>query len=230
MKRFFEQIGETVADRLAAMELSAVDERIRNFILCYFAENSAGPTFMEIKNRLKLASIDMVKQTVRKLRDGDILTVRENEIISSYPFSAAETRHKVIFADGHEVFATCATDAFGIHFLLAKDIKILSRCPQCEQQLTIKVKEGRINSQDPDEIIEFVSREKKCGCNAESLCPFINLFCSDEHLNEWLKGNAELQKGETFSLQEVVEHGKSIYGDLLERNGIGRQPSRKLAK
>ena len=218
MKRFFEQIGETVADRLAAMELSAAEERIRNFILRYFAENSAGPTLVEIKHRLKLPYLETVKQTVGKLQDGDILTVREDKIISSYPFSAVETRHKVIFGDDHEVFATCATDAFGIHFLLAKDITILSRCPRCEQPLTIKVNNGRIDSHDPDEIVEFVSREKKRGCNAESLCPFINLFCSDSHLNEWLERNAELKKGETFSLQEVVEHGKSIYGDLL--NGM----------
>lgn len=215
MKRFFEQIGETVADRLAAMELSSTEERIRKLILRYFAENGAGPTFLEIKSRLKLPSLDAVKQVIEKLRDGDILTVREDKITSSYPFSAVETRHKVLFCEGHEVFATCATDAFGIHFLLVKDITILSRCPRCEQPLTIKVKNGRIDSHEPDEIIEFVSREKKCGCNAESLCPFINLFCSDRHLNEWLEGNADLQKGEIFSLQEVVEHGKSIYGDLL---------------
>ena len=218
MKRLYEQIGETVVDRLAAMELSATEERIRNFILSYFAENGDGPTFVEIKHRLKLPSLDAVKQTIGKLQDGDILTVREDKITSSYPFSAVETRHKVIFGDGHQVFATCATDAFGIHFLLAKDVTILSRCPQCEQPLTIKVKNGRIDSHDPDEIIEFVSCEKKCGCNAEFLCPFINLFCSNSHLNEWLEGNVELKKGEIFSLQEVVEHGKSIYGGLL--NGM----------
>ena len=78
-----------------------------------------------------------------KLEENDIVLRKDGEIVSSYPFSARETRHRVIFEDGHEVYALCSTDALGIHFMLDENITVLSRCPESEKEIKIVVKDGR---------------------------------------------------------------------------------------
>ena len=216
MKRLMDRIGETVKGRIAEAKLSPLEDEIRKYILREFARNGRPPAPGEIVEGLKLSSVDTVNKTIRKLLHADILSKRGGRIISAYPFSAIETRHKVIFRDGNGVYALCATDALGIHFMLNEDITVLSRCPQCERETRVVVESGRINSYSPEGIIEFVSDRKDGGCTAENLCPFINFFCSKEHLEEWKEGNTEYGNGETYSLNEALEHGKTIFGGFLK--------------
>ncbi|MFQ5924886.1 MAG: organomercurial lyase [Dehalococcoidia bacterium] len=216
MKRLMDRIGETVKGRIAEAKLSPVEDEIRKYILREFASNGRPPTSGEIMKGLGLSSVNIVYQTMGKLEKADILSRKGGEIVSAYPFSAAETHHKVIFEDGHEVYALCATDALGIHFMLDKDITIISKCPRCEKEMRIVVKDGQIDSYDPEGIIEFVSNRERGGCTAETLCPFINFFCSKQHLKEWSEKNPEYRKGEIYSLSDVLEHGKTIFGDFLK--------------
>ena len=209
------QIGKNVRERLTALNLSLDEEQIRKYVLRKFATNAKPPTFKEITEELR-PSIVLAKHTIRKLRGADILSTIGDEILTSYPFSAAETSHRVAFKDGREVFALCTTDAVGVHFLLHEDITVFSKCPECEEQLTIVMKNGRLNDCKPLGIIEFVSRRSQCGCNAESLCPHINFFCSSRHLTKWLERNIEQREGMIYSIDEVVEHGKAIYDDFLD--------------
>lgn len=134
----------------------------------------------------------------------------------AYPFSAKSTRHKVVFPDGHEIFALCATDALGIHFMLEQDIVIRSRCPECEGEMKIEMKNGKIASCVPDGVVEFVSSGDHCGCTAKTFCPNMNFFCSVEHVEKWRKKNPASAKGEMYLLNQVSEHGKYIFGDFLK--------------
>ncbi len=52
----------------------------------------------------------------------------------------------------------------GIHFMLEKDITVLSRCPGCEKEIRIVVKGDKIDSCNPDGIIEFVSNRERGVC------------------------------------------------------------------
>ncbi|KCZ72930.1 SOS response transcriptional repressor, RecA-mediated autopeptidase [Candidatus Methanoperedens nitroreducens] len=216
MKRRMDTIGETVKGHIAEAKLSPLQDEIRKYILMRFVKDGRPPSPKEIMEELGLSSADAVHQTIEKLQKFDIIMRKNDEIISAYPFSATETRHKVIFEDGHEVYALCATDALGIHFMLDKGITILSRCPECEKEMRIAVKDGKINSCNPEEIIEFVSDRERGGCTAETLCPFINFFCAREHLQEWRKKNPEFKYGEIYSLDEALEHGKTIFGNFLK--------------
>lgn len=181
-----------------------------------FANNGRAPHPEEIVDKLNLYSIDTVNKVIDKLQKADLLCQNGEEIISAYPFSVLETNHKVIFDDGHEVYALCATDALGIHFMLNKDITILSRCPECEREIRIKVKNHQIDSYVPDGLIEFVSNIQRCSCTAKNLCPYINFFCSEKHLNEWREKNLQHKSGEIYSLNEALEHGRTIFADLLK--------------
>lgn len=216
MKRLMDRIGETVKGHIEKAKLSPLEDEIRKYMLREFAVNGRVPSPEKIIEELRLSTVDVVHQTIEKLQKYDIITRKRDKIISAYPFSAVKTRHKVIFNDGHEVYALCATDALGIHFMLGKDITILSGCPECEKEIEIVVKNGKIDSCNPEGIIEFVSNRERGICTAETLCPFINFFCSERDLREWREKNSEYEKGEIYSLSDALEHGRIIFGDFLK--------------
>lgn len=215
MAGLIERIGESVRGRRAAAELDPVEDEIRGFILRKFAATGKAPSLQEIGEEMGLASVESINRTVEKLERADILTRKGGVIVSAYPFSAQETRHRVVFADGRQVYALCATDALGIHFMLNEPITILSRCPCCEWETKVTVKNGMIDSCKPGGMLEFVSERERCGCTAETCCPYINFFCSREHLSSWREQNPDLAYGETYTLDEALRHGKMIFEDSL---------------
>jgi hypothetical protein len=215
VKSLIDQIGETVRGRLAEARLSRTEDETRKYILKEFARTGKPPSRRAIAQAIKLPASQSAEQIVEKLNRADILTKERGEIISAYPFSAKATRHKIIFRDGREAYALCATDALGIHFMLGEDITVRSRCPECEIEMTIAVKDGRIASSVPEGLVEFVSSKEHCGCTAKTFCPFMNFFCSRDHLERWREKNPANGKGEMYQLQQVLEHGKAIFGDFL---------------
>lgn len=216
MKSLMDQIGETVRGRLADARLSPVEEGARKYILKEFARTGRAPSGKAIAEAMKLPATESADLLVEKLHKADILTKEDGEIVSAYPFSARATRHQVIFQDGHTINALCATDALGIHFMLHENITVRSRCPECENEMKIEMKDGKVASCYPEGVVEFVSSQKDCGCTAKTFCPFMNFFCSQEHLEKWRKKNPENGNGEMYQLQQVLEHGKQIFGDFLE--------------
>jgi hypothetical protein len=216
VKSLMDQIGATVRGRLAEANLSQSENEARKFILREFARTGKAPTEKTIAEAMKLPSVEAVRRFLERLHKADILTVEGGEIVSAYPFSARETRHKVAFPDGHEICSLCATDALGIHFMLGENIVVRSSCPECEAEIKIEMKSGKIASCDPARVVEFVSSGDHCGCTAKTFCPFMNFFCSEEHVNRWRKKNPASAEGEMYQLQQVLEHGKCIFGDFLK--------------
>lgn len=216
MTSLMDQIGETVRGRLTDARLSQSEDETRKYILKEFAKTGKPPSDKAIVAAMKLPSLESARQIVEKLHRADVLTKEGNEIISAYPFSAKATRHKVVFRDGHEVYALCATDALGIHFMLGEDITVRSRCPECESEMRIEVKADKVASSVPEGVVEFVSSRESCGCTAKTFCPFMNFFCSREHLERWREKNPAYGKGEMYLLHQVLEHGKNIFRDFLK--------------
>ncbi len=216
MKSLMDQIGATVRGRLAEANLSQSENETRKYILKKFAGTGKPPAPSELAGAMKLPSLEAVQRFVERLDKADILTLENGEIISAYPFSARQTRHAVVFPDGHQVHALCATDALGIHFMLGEDITVRSRCPECEGEITIGMKDGNIASCSPAGVVEFVSSGDHCGCTARTFCPFMNFFCSKDHVDTWRKRNPASAEGEMYQLQQVLEHGKYIFGDFLK--------------
>jgi len=165
---------------------------------------------------MKLPSVEEVRRLMEKRNEADILTMEGSEIVSAYPFSAKPTRHKVIFQDGHEIYALCATDALGIHFMLRQNVTIRSRCPECEQEMTIELKDDKVASSDPDNILQFVSNGGQCGCTAKTFCPLMNFFCSQDHLDAWRRRNPSYREGGQYSLQQTLGWAGYIFGDFLK--------------
>lgn len=210
-----ERIGESVRGRRVAANLDAVEDEIRRFILQKLAHTGKAPSLQEIGEWVGGVSTEFADRVVNKLARADILTRKGGEIVSAYPFSVHETRHRVAFDDGRRVYALCATDALGIHFILNEPITIFSRCPWCEGETKVVVGNGRIEYHSPAGMLEFVSEQERCGCTAETCCPYINFFCSEDHLARWREKNPGLANGEKYSLDEALQHGKMIFGDSL---------------
>ncbi len=216
VKSLMDQIGATVRGRLAEANLSQSENETRKFILEEFARTGKPPAGKTIVEAMKLPSIETVHRFIERLHKADILTMEGGEIVSAYPFSAKQTRHKVVFPDGHETYSLCATDALGIHFMLGVNIVVRSRCPECNGEMKIEVKGGKIVSCEPSGVVEFVSSGDHCGCTAKTFCPFMNFFCSKDHLKKWREKNPASAQGEMYQLQQVLEHGKYIFGDFLK--------------
>src|SRR5512144_2187596 len=175
-KSLMDQIGATVRGRLAEANLSQSENEARKYIVSEFARTGKPPAEKAIAEAMKLPSVETVRRFIERLNEADILTVESGEIISAYPFSAKQTRHKVTFPDGHEIYSLCATDALGIHFMLGENVVVRSRCPECEGEMKIEVWEGKISSCEPASVVEFVSSGDHCGCTAKTFCPFMNFF------------------------------------------------------
>ncbi len=216
VKSLMDQIGATVRGRMAEASLSQSENETRKLILREFARTGKPPAEKAIVEAMKLPFVESVHRFIERLNKADILTVEGGEIISAYPFSAKMTRHKVVFRDGHEIYALCATDALGIHFMLGENIAVRSRCPECGEEIKIEMRDGRITSYAPGGVVEFVSSGDHCGCTAKTFCPFMNFFCSKAHLEKWREKNPASAKGEMYQLQQVLEHGKYIFGDFLK--------------
>lgn len=228
MTTLMDRIGETVKGNITKANLNPAEETMRKYILKKFAQNGKAPSLAEIMTELKLSSIATVNRSLEKLEKNDIVLRRKSAIVAAYPFSASETRHRVIFEDGHEVYALCSTDALGIHFMLDENITVLSKCPETGKEITIVVKDGGIKSCNPKSTVEFVSHGEIGCCTAETFCPHMNFFYSMEHLEKWREKNPKYRNGEIYMPDETLKHGKSIFGGFLK--DIPDKVTKKLKK
>lgn len=59
---------------------------------------------------------DENEEVIRRLEEKNILSIKNDEIVSIYPISVEETNKKIIFEDGSYAYAMCAIDAIGFHY------------------------------------------------------------------------------------------------------------------
>jgi hypothetical protein len=215
-RRLIASLNNNVKERLKKANLTPQEEEIRKYVLKSMTKDGKPPSVTEIMKELKINAIGDIESAIKKLHDADILSIRDNRIISAYPFSVAKTNHRVIFDDGCEVYALCAIDALGIHSMLSRDTTIISRCIECNKELTIVIKDGRIISANPENMVVYVNIIKKWGSVANTGYPHINFFCSNDDLCQWMWINPEFENGVAYSLNDALECGVHIFGDMLK--------------
>ncbi|MCI0484903.1 MAG: alkylmercury lyase family protein [candidate division NC10 bacterium] len=205
----------TVADRLRAAHLTKQEDRLRRRVLRNFA-SGATPKLATLAEQSRIPPVQ-IQQILRRLASRDLLVLdtRGNTVLAAYPFSATPTPHRVHLS-GREVFALCAVDALGITAMLNEDARISSRCAHCGSAVEVQAQPESVTRYLPLEtVVWFPTSEEDDSCPvAESRCPNISFFCSNDHLDAWRMGREE-PSGVALSLNEAFEAGREIFGSLL---------------
>jgi alkylmercury lyase len=152
-----------------------------------------------------------VQEAVRSLaRKGEAVVDAAGRVVGSAGLSLVPARHKLRLAEG-EFHTWCAIDAVGIPAALGADALASTACPTCGRPIELELQEGRA-PRDAD-LRAWLPRQDCCTSVVDELCPDMNLFCTEAHLEEW-RHRAGDPAGVVLSLQETEELGRQWWGDL----------------
>jgi DNA-binding transcriptional regulator YhcF (GntR family) len=188
-------------------------------ILEKFPSLGKAPTIDELSEMLKTLNITEISNALDELeREDAIFRDKKNgKIIAAYPYSSIRTQHRVTFVDGTKVWAMCAIDALGIHFMTGRDITIESVSPLSDLPIKIRLEKGQIAYVDPPEVIVWNTEKGPDEIHyAITSCLCTNFFSSGEILKEW-RQHTEGIKGTALSLPDAIKQSKKSFGDLLKK-------------
>ena len=118
------------------------DIDLRNATYARFVELGRAPTAAEVGSTTGLAP-DAIVAGWRRLHDAHALVLdADGAIAMANPFAGRPTPFQVE-ADGRSWFANCGWDAFGIGAALGVDSVIHTTCPDCDEAITVHVRDGR---------------------------------------------------------------------------------------
>jgi hypothetical protein len=191
---------------------------LHRFILETLAETGRSPSLEDIRERFELPSTQAAEDVVVQLeRAGSIhRNPGDPQITHAYPFSNEPTPHRVSIAGGPEVFAMCAIDALGMPFMLKRDGDVRSSCEGCGADVRISIEGQRVTSAKPAEMRVWFGKIGEGCVAATDLCPDLNLFCSQEHVDDWRAAHHG-KDGEVLTLDEAVEGGRRSFETMLDK-------------
>lgn len=139
----FDQLEKEDAPNIHKM-LSSHERKLRSILLNKILQSNGSVPLSEIRSQADKAAID-VSPTLASLKDKGLIALQDDGSVTGlYPFSAVPTRHKVQLKDGRSFFAMCAIDSLGIAYELEEDTVISSSCSQCNDDISIELKNGEI--------------------------------------------------------------------------------------
>ena len=183
--------------------------KLHQIILLSFAKGksiSVGDLAHELK-----ASDESINDLLSELDAKDIINFKDGEVKSAYPFSAKPTKHELLI-DGNKVYSLCAIDALGTPFMLNKDVTINSVCSYCDRPITIEVINQKLNT-DHKDLTVWIPIKKIEGKVAETFCPEMDFFCSEEHAKVWQEKVG--YRGIILTVQQALDLGKNFFEDFL---------------
>jgi hypothetical protein len=181
-------------------------------LLRAFARTAAPPGVSELARDLQ-RPVATIEDALRTLEEEGHILRKDGAIETAYPFSATPTGHRVVTPDGPAVHVMCAIDALGVHFMLGLDLRVEASCPHCDAPVVVEMRGGRARS-TPEDVLVWYPRVDAAPVPARDLCPLVNFFPSQEHLDAWLVAHGT-PDGETLSLETAAQAGKVVFGELL---------------
>ena len=127
------------ADQLIALDVegrgkarrAARETPISTRVLRIFLDRGGPVPVEEIVAGLQRGSAEVLRETLIRLDEEDLIRIRDGHVDIAYPFSASPTAFVVRLPDGRERYACCATDALGIAPMVGQPVEIRSRCHHC---------------------------------------------------------------------------------------------------
>jgi hypothetical protein len=125
-----------------------VDRDVRLHIYRRFLDRGRPPSVGETAVALGLAPVD-VEEAYRRLAEGHVIVLKSGtlDIWMANPLSAEPTAFRAVAGD-RWWWGNCAWDAPGILAMLHEDGSIETSCPDCDEPLTMTIREGELEPLD----------------------------------------------------------------------------------
>jgi hypothetical protein len=123
------------------------------------------------------------------------------------------TKHRLVL-DGQHLHTWCTIDAVGIPAALSLDAHVTTTCAHCGAAIEVGIDHGEPPSDSP--LRGWIPPTDGTNARAD-ICPLANLFCSEEHLNQW-RAAAANPPGHVTDLSGFAELGRQAWGDLAKEN------------
>ena len=131
-------------------------------------------------------------------------------VVGSAGLSLVSARHRLRLGE-HELHTWCAVDAIGIPAALGADAVASTACRACGRPIQLRFQHG--HAPDDPELRVWLPRQDCCSSVVDELCPDMNLFCNQEHLEQWRQRQGD-PPGRVLSLQQTEQLGRTWWGEL----------------
>ncbi len=130
------------------MDVQQLDRSLRVEVYRFFVERGRPPVPGELAESLSVTS-HAAEASLRRLADARVVVLAPGTpyIWMANPLSALPSPYEVQ-AQGRTWWGICVWDAFGIIAMLGGDGTVRSRCPDCGEQLEMRVQDGRLDRED----------------------------------------------------------------------------------
>ncbi len=203
---------ETIEDLqslvLQSHQVKKFERTILAWIARYYIEQGFFPSEETISKELN-SDLKTLNEILHSARDKGMLTFdNENKITGAYGVSSLPTSHS-FFINDRRIHVWCAIDSLGIPLVLNENTEIQSKCRYCKEPISIVIHGNNLEKFNPN-IIVFVGFSGEVQKASEDFCPYINYFCSMEHLQEWKK-NRSTVKGVSMTIPMAGRLSQSIF-------------------
>jgi hypothetical protein len=107
----------------------------------------------------------------------------------------------------------CAIDALGMAPMFDQSIGIRSRDPLTGEAIEVELTPVKSGSWEPHGAV-VVCGASGSGESCSSCCPVLNFFASRENAERWLKNRPDV-RGYVMTMDEAIEAGRAVFGDVL---------------
>lgn len=136
--------------------LNDAEQQVRFSIMQNLADSGRAPSVDDISTELDF-SPQWVENALYRLEDAHAIALApaSTNVWMSFPFSAIPTPFPVE-TDQVRYWANCAWDSFGIPAVLNVDSTTSTLCPDCGEELTVRIRGGELVSDDT--VVHFAVR------------------------------------------------------------------------
>jgi hypothetical protein len=121
-----------------------LDSRVRLALYERFVDEGEPPSAAELAESLDIA-LEEAEASLRRLHEAHVIVLMpgRTEVWMAAPLSAVATGFRVETLRG-EFWGNCIWDGLGVVSMLGRDGTVQTRCPDCDEPMTLRVEAGEL--------------------------------------------------------------------------------------
>jgi hypothetical protein len=125
------------------MDEQGLDYEVRRYVYETLLTEGLMPSLSDVAVGISVEP-NSVREAFGRLDAAHVLVLQESgEILMANPFSAVPTPY-VVEAGEKRYWGNCIWDAMGILAMLRSDGRVLTSCPDCNEAMTVEVRDGAL--------------------------------------------------------------------------------------